>query len=281
MKKTICFILALCMFLSACSFAAQAEEPLNYVVLGDSIARGAGVYNSDKACYGRIVADTCGFGYTNLGIDGLRSWDLIELLGTDEFTGPVSGADVISLSIGGNDYLQQNLPRIILEVSMDNYKIIDDIENDFREYFAEIISIIRELNPDVVIIAQTLYNPRSDLLGKLYGIATARINRVILGYAEENPGEIEIVDTVPYLEGAPECIALDTIHPSAIGNVKLAGQVVLKLNELGLTDKMVPVVNTYGIDELPGMSYMISAVRDIILVYYTMLCDFLAILHIG
>lgn len=261
-KKIISVILCLCMILPF-TLAAHAEEPLNYLLLGDSIAQGFGVYNKDKACYGRIVADTNGYNYNNYGVNGLRTCDLIDQLAAPEVAEAVEEADIISLSIGGNDFLQQNLPRIAVEVLADNYKIVNDIKEIFAENFAVIIGTIKELNPDVVILVQTLYNPMKFVLGDFYGLATVRVNDAINEYLDENPDAFYLVDTAPVMENHPECVAVDTIHPSAVGNEAIARVILEKLCELGLGENTEPVVNAIGIDEIPFTSYIVKFFRGI------------------
>ena len=261
MKKVLCLLLAACL-LAACALPAFAADAKHYVVLGDSIAQGYGVYNREDAAYGKIVADTNGYTYANYGVNGLRSWDLIELLKQPDVAADVAKADIISLSIGGNDYLQQNLPRIFSDVSRGDYKIVNDIQNNFREYFAEIVDMLKAANPEVGLFVQTLYNPRFDALRDFYGLATERINAVITEYLDANPGAFYLVDTVPVMEGHPEYIAVDTIHPSAAGNEALARLVLRRLHEEGYGENTEPVVNKVGIDEIPFTSYLIKALRD-------------------
>ena len=261
-KKLMCILLAVSLLLS-CALPVLADDgKKNYVVLGDSIAQGYGVYNRDQAAYGRIVADTNGYDYANFGVNGLRSWDLIEQLKTDEVAAAMAKADIVSLSIGGNDYLQQDLPKIFTQVSQGNYKIVDDIQNNFREYFAGIISMLKAANPDVALFVQTLYNPRYDALREFYGLAVERINAVITEYLAENPDAFYLVDTVPVMEGHPEYIAVDTVHPSAVGNVELARLVLQRLYEEGYGENTEPVTNSVGIDEIPFSSYIVKAIRE-------------------
>ena len=265
MKKVIsllCCLVLLALAVSPC-FAVETEKG-SYVVLGDSIAQGFGIYNRDKASYGRIVADTIDYAYANYGVNGLRSWDLIELLAREDVARSVTDADIISLSIGGNDYLQQDLPKIAFRLMQGDEKILNDIEANYKEYFAEIINILRDLNPDAVILVQTLYNPMTGLLGKFYGQATGRVNRDILAYHEEYPDDVEIVDTRPAMEGKRECIAIDTIHPSAVGNVELAKVVLAKLADLGYSPTSEPVINCIGIDKLPFSSYILRWFYELI-----------------
>ena len=263
MKKIVSVCLAAAMLLACAPFAFASVSP-HYVVLGDSIAQGFGVYNREEAAYGRIVADTNGYTYANFGVNGLRSWDLIEQLKTPEVAENVARADIISLSIGGNDYLQQNLPKIFAQVSMGEYKIVNDIGESFRGYFAEIVAMLREANPDAALFVQTLYNPRFDALRDFYGLAVSRVNAVITGYLEEHPGAFYLVDTVPVMEGRPEYIAADTVHPSAVGNEALARLVLLRLYEEGFGENTEPVINRRGIDEVPFSSYLLKALRELL-----------------
>lgn len=269
MKKTICVLLSVLLAVAFTLPAFAADGAKNYVVLGDSIAQGSGLYNSDQAAYGRIVADTNGYNYANFGVNGLRSWDLIEQLKTDPVASAVAAADIVSLSIGGNDYLQQDLPKIFSDIARGDYKIINDIQNNFRGYFAEIISLLKAANPDVALFVQTLYNPQYGALRDAYGMATSRINEVITGYLAENPGAFYLVDTVPVMEGHPEYIAVDTIHPSAVGNVELARLVLQRLYEEGYGENTEPVTNAVGVDEIPFTSYIIKAIRD----FFTMIVN--------
>ena len=262
MKKIISVLLAAALAFACALPAFAANGAKHYVVLGDSIAQGSGVYNRDEACYGRIVANTNGYTYANYGVNGLRSWDLIELLGRGDVAADVAKADIISLSIGGNDYLQQDLPKLISQTAQGNYKIINDIQDNYREYFAEIIGMILESNPDVTLLVQTLYNPQYGALRDIYGMATSRINEVITDYLAENPGAFVLVDTVPVMEGHPEYTAADTIHPSAVGNEVLAKLILQTLYDLGLGENTKPAVNTRGIDEIPFISYILNALRQ-------------------
>lgn len=264
MKKTISVLMCVLLTAALCIPAiAGTGSKHHYVLLGDSIAQGYGIYNRDRACYGRIVADSIGATYANYGVDGLRSWDLIEMLKEDDVKKDVRKATIISLSIGGNDYLQQNLPRIAYEVLQDNYKIPDDIERDFIGYFAEIISMIRKLNPGAVLLVQTLYNPEFGALGDFYGIATERVNRNIRDYLKKHPKAFYLIDTCPVMENHPECIAADTIHPSAVGNVRLAKLILDFLYEKKIISSGEAVINKPGIDEIPFSSYVAAGIAGL------------------
>ena len=86
-KKLISVILCVLTVFSFTSLLAFAEsENLNYLVLGDSIAKGFGVKNSREASYGRIVANTNGYNYINRGFAGCTSEDLLENVKENEYS---------------------------------------------------------------------------------------------------------------------------------------------------------------------------------------------------
>ncbi|MCQ2463483.1 MAG: SGNH/GDSL hydrolase family protein [Clostridia bacterium] len=264
MKKVIALLIALIIAAGCVSVAFAADKPLNYVLLGDSIAWGAGVYNSDEACFGRIVANTNGYNYKNDAVNGFTTGSVLNHLKHEQIRKDVAAADIISLSIGGNNYLQQNLPRLLADYIIGKYDIIDDIEENMKKEFAEIIETVKALNPDVKILVNTLYNPRFDLLRDFYNVAVVRVNRTVKGYLNEHPGAYELIDVHSvFTFDHPEYIAADTIHPSAVGNEVIAGIVLDKLYEIGIeNERKQPVISKIGIDQIPFMSIVLKAVRD-------------------
>lgn len=266
-KKVTAFLLAvvLCFScLSVLAFAQETTKPLGYVVLGDSIAWGSGIRNSEEACYGKIVADTNGYTYSNYGVNGYTTTNLLNLLTENENArNDVKNADIISISIGGNDFLQQNLPVLITKTALGDYEILNDITEILNENFAEIIDIINELNGYGTIIVQTVYNPRTDFLRDIYGMAVERVNNCIYSYLEQNPGAYEILDVRPIFDGHKEYVAVDTIHPSAAGNIEIAKLLLQKLCDLGISSNTEPVLTTKGIDLIPFYSEIIQFFNQI------------------
>jgi len=266
MKKTVAIIISICILIAVLPMAfASAEERLNYLVLGDSIAQGYGVQNRDEAAYGRIVADTNGYEYTNYGHDGDRTTELLAKLKKDKYLTAVRNADIISLSIGGNNFMQEKprIPLLVSEAAVGYTRELDALENTLYNEFSEIIDIFYRENPDVVILVQTLYNTHTGVLGAIYDVAIPRVNRVVTTYLENNPGAYVIVDVAAKFEGHPEYVAVDTIHPSALGNVAIAECVLETLYELGLGENTVPVVNAEGEDEIPNWSKLLKKIMDI------------------
>lgn len=251
MKKAVSLILAVLMVFSVCAFSSAAKEPLNYVAVGDSIAFGAGVYNSTEACYAKIVADTNGYNYKNDSVSGFKSAQLLEYLKTnDETIEDISNADILTLSIGGNDFIQEKLPILIFKaLAFNDYSMFDDITDVFSGNFEKIIARIKEINPDCTILVQNIYNPRYDYAREVYAYGLGLVNNVFSDYLKENPGAYQIIDVCSAFDGRQDLIANDEVHPSAGGNVVIATLILNKLAELGLGTETEPVINVKGYEQ--------------------------------
>ena len=214
--------------------------------------RCAGYNNVDvEACYGRIVADTNGYNYTNYAVVATDSSDLLMRLNDYwSYQHAVEWADVISLSIGANDYLA-NPDAVSLTIGALfrlNYKQLDKIADGFYDNLCLIIDRITELNPDAVILLQRVYSVWYGFAANAFDAAASRCNSVIDKYAEEHPGRVVICDITPAMNGVHENLADDCVHPNAAGNVAIARIVLAQLKDLGLGTATEPVVNVQGID---------------------------------
>ncbi len=259
MKKLISVLLSLVLAFSLFGTTAFAEEePLNYVVLGDSIAFGAGMINTVEACYGKIVAETNGYNYVNHSIPGITSGVLYDLMQSDEVLESVKNADIISISIGGNNFLTNNILGLAFDCLVKkDLNSFDEIAGVFYEEFCEIMELINENNPDATVLMQTLYNPQDGAAGIVYAEGGNRLNEMIRKYDAEHPGEIVIVEVGTALNPDRNNFADDKIHPSAAGNYVIAVEILNVLNALGLGENTEPIVTTEGLDFKMPVSYAI------------------------
>ena len=254
MKKLIAILLSLVMIFAVFSICVYAEnEKPFYLVLGDSIAFGSGLTNSREACYGKIVADTNGYDYANHSIPGHTTTNLINRLNEETVISDLKKADIISISIGGNDFLMSNLIGLMFDsIVLDDHTEYDKIAEGFYTNFCKIVEIINSHNEDAVILMQTLYNPQSGYLRAPYQEGADRINAAIERYNTEYPGEIIIVDVGTALGDDMKNYADDEIHPSATGNKIIAETILKKLHELDLGSGSAPVIAEEGKDiEIP------------------------------
>jgi len=247
-KKGLSLLLILALALSCVAFASSAVgEGLHYVVLGDSIAAGSGLRNPGEANYGRIVANTNGYSYQNFGHNGDRTSSLLSKLDRGDVADAVRRADIISISIGGNDFFTNNAPGLFFAVTFGSFKRINSIASDMRRNFAGIIEKIKGYNSSAVILMQTLYNPT--IYPFRFGVAQAtdRVNSMIYDYLRDHPGAYHIVDVAGAFGADPTYICIDTIHPNAKGNEKIAKVTLQKLAELGLGSRTDPVIRVKGV----------------------------------
>lgn len=276
MKKLISVIMCIVLLAGSFAISVSAEEKLSYLVLGDSIAYASGVKNAQEACYGKIVADTNGYEYSNYAVPGHTTTNLINRLSDETVLEAVKNADIISISIGGNDFLMNNIVGLMFDSIVKNdYSKFDAIEESFYENFSRIIDIINENNADAVILMQTLYNPQSGYLRAPYQQGADRINSAIKRYAENNPGEIVIVDVATALGDAPENFAGDNIHPSVRGNEIIADVVLEKLCELKLGNATDAVISVKGQDvEIPMIFAEMFNIYGVIFHYISVVYNF-------
>lgn len=250
-KKPIAILLCFLLLSFSFTLLSFAEEPLHYVVLGDSIAKGTGLMNADKACYGKIVADTCGYSYANYGVDGHTTDDLLGRLAEENVRNDVTRANIISISIGGNDYRHSGLIGLLFDALVKkDYSKADRIAEKYYMNLCSIMGVINELNADAVILMQTMYNPQTGTIRPAYQQAADRINAAIARYDAEYPDDIVIVDVGTALGSDGKNYAADAMHPSARGNEIIAKLIVDILYSMNLTDKTELVINTTGMTNL-------------------------------
>jgi len=196
------------------------------VVLGDSIAAGEGASDPAKS-YARILAAEKGFKLANHAVPGHKSTDLLEILANDKAARKaIREADIINLSIGGNDLLASNVITLVLAlVFLNDSSGIDEYVEGFRVNFAKIIKEIRKLNKDALLVVQTQNNTMDGipLVGGAYDTAISKLNVVFFDYLKANPGAYKIADVYSFFKGhGVEFAHPDKLHPSDAGHAELA-----------------------------------------------------------
>ena len=267
MKKIVCILLSICLLAPVCMFPAGAESAADredtpvFLLMGDSIPDAYGIRNRDEACYGRIVADTNGYIYRNLGRTAMDSAELIDLIelyavwdrelhGWRNVSDYIAEADIICLSIGGNDFFDREDTAKLLAGSLFgvNRKELDAIADQYYENLCKIIDLYNSINPDAVILVQTLYCAWYGLAANANRACSKRVNKMIEKFDREHPDRIHICDVAPAMRFKPQNLADDCVHPNARGNVAIAEVVLQTLYDLGLGAETTPVVNVPGED---------------------------------
>lgn len=247
-KKLIAVILVTLLTAGSFSVMSFAATRKNYLLLGDSIAYGQGLANSQEACYGKIVADTNSYNYTNYAVSGSTSGVLLDYIDEDFVNAAVKKANIISISIGGNDFLTKNMPLLFIDALLGTDIQFNSIKETFASNFAAIIQKIKTLSPKAKILVQTVYNPNDTFVSDVYQKGVDVINGVIKDYLAANKGAFTVVDVCSAFAGHHEYIAADTIHPNKEGNLVIAKLTLKTLKTLKLGTTTTPVVKVEGID---------------------------------
>lgn len=222
-----------------------------YVALGDSICRGYGLADPQAECYSSLIGSDYGCTVYNYGVDGQTSGELLDMLMSGEAE-MIGSATVISISTGANNLLQPAYPLLgslyqsfgkpdasIPDIS----GVVADMDNGLKELaedIPEIISYIRSVNPDAVIIFQTVYNPYAEFdvftfdsggvsvpFSAFAGSCVSRINSLITDSAE-SCGYIVCDVYAGFSAAESDCVNADPVggsidpHPNAYGHRLIA-----------------------------------------------------------
>ena len=202
MKKKVIAALLVIALLACCVAALAAcnknegERKTEIVYLGDSIAEdilGASPLGlRHEYAYANVIGRRNDLTYYNHSVSGHLTKDLRAILENEDLDYDrarglllhVSEADIIHISILGNDVLQDRMDgafetepvtmhNIILEAAEDEYTSIDRVLNGDTvggvttagsvENIKAIVDALRRLNPDALIIFQSVYNPIMDV----------------------------------------------------------------------------------------------------------------------
>ena len=272
-------MLACCVAVLAACNDDKAVEKTEIVYLGDSIAEGilgaSPLGLRHEYAYANVLGRRNDLTYYNHSVSGHLTKDLRAILENEDLDYDmarglllhVSEADIIHVSILGNDLLQSmNMNAVVLEAAQDKYDIINGIAATASANIAVIVDRLKELNPDALIIFQNVYNPLSEkstlvdgptraTLSAKYRIEEGdlrelgsgildRLNGVLDNYIKEHPDAFVIADARSEFDRIFEedyergkgLIYPDYIHPSNEGHAVLADLTQGILEERGLVD---------------------------------------------
>lgn len=241
MKKLISLILALTLIFSL-AVTASATESTDFVVLGDSIAHGHGLEDKENYAYGALIAKANGYNYANHSHDGDTSFDLNNRLERSDVIADLKKAEIIAISIGGNNFLRGGFVEMILKGIFGDYRMFDEVAAEFYDNFNTAIDKIRAINPHAEIFIQTVYNPRNDAFKGVYQQALDRLNKYIVQAAAERG--LTVIDIEKAFEGhAGEYIQGDVIHPNERGHYNIALEYLKVLKDMGLGTADKPLID--------------------------------------
>lgn len=283
-KKAVAALLCLIIVAGAVVLFAGCEEEKeqkSIVFLGDSIAEAvlgpSPLSAREDYGYYAVVSRRNGYLYYNRAVSGHKTSNMLEYISREDDSAymtvsRIKEADIIHVSILGNDMLQTNVGELLLEMVKEEKGLIDGapvrekILASSRENFAAIVAKLKEYNPDAVLMFQSVYNPvypestlvnastRAELAALGYtaddyrtlgGRLIDKLNGVMRDYLADNPDSFHIIDAYEAFgaisdedeERGRRLIYPDWIHPSNEGHAVMADLIQDKLEELGLADK--------------------------------------------
>jgi len=204
--------------------ATKQRNALNLVLMGDSIARGAGdetgkgfstylpEYLKNQTSEEIVVH--------NAGIDGLQSDGLLEILKGGTLKPAIVDADLLLLSIGGNDL--RRIRRLSDAAKEDAFQAT------FARYVTTLTSImktIRRDNTDALIIFIGLYNPIPQSSSREDGRLLIAWDEGTQKVIEEDAMAIFIPTYDLFKLQTAKYIAPDALHPNAAGYQAIANRI--------------------------------------------------------
>jgi lysophospholipase L1-like esterase len=227
------------------------KEDITIVALGDSLTKGTGDLSGDGGYVGKSEKKLAALfkkpvHVVNQGIDGYRADDLLGKLDEPNIQSLLQSADIIMLTIGGNDlnHAADN-PIDVTETKIKatpqpsqspnnaadiNYPEIKKNLSALEEKLANILTKIAQLNPNAKIVYVGLYNP-------YYAQDTTREGTAIL--QEWNLKATQVANAYPNMVVVPtfdlfqfeikKYLSLDEFHPNELGYERIAERVVQAL----------------------------------------------------
>ena len=203
------------------------RDGFNIVVLGDSLARGTG--DENRLGYSGFIRETLkqsrdDVNYDNFAIDGLVSRGLLELINRENVKGHLEAADIILLSIGGNDLRTLPIQQAINPLDFNRVK------GEFLANLEVILDTINSLNPSAHVALTGLYNPYQSMVLENLALLhqwNFETQKVVEQYP--NMVFIPVVDLFKY---NPEFVSIDRLHPNSVGYQAMAQRHLQTLREI-------------------------------------------------
>lgn len=216
---------------STYSAGEQADSnTIRITTLGDSLARGygdeeGGGFAGAVAAGLQTAAPAKKIQLNNVAVDGYKIADLNAQLKQPDVLAKVKAADVLLLSIGGNDLYQSG--RTLLNLDM---REIEQIRNDFREQYRTALANIRELNPNAPLYMIGLYNPFSELSNAAQTNPIIRAWNELVGELLATDQKATFVPTFDFYQYDPQALLhTDQFHPNRQGYQKMAERILSTL----------------------------------------------------
>ena len=211
-----------------------SKDGFRIVALGDSLSRGTGDMEG-KGGYVGLVFEHLKQNTNqdvllqNLAINGLTSKQLAEITKQTEVQRQIKGADLILMTIGGNDLFRGG--QTLLE--MDEQEI-ESFKKQYLNNLNQIFTEIKQINSDAFIFVSGLYNPfiafpNSELTSQVVMDWNYQSAREIAKY----PKAVFVPTYDIFQLSTKDYLADDQFHPNTEGYQKMADRIASLITWVG------------------------------------------------
>ena len=103
-KRVLSILLTIILMTGLMPTATLANAPINILAMGDSITTGYGLANAETECFTALLGDN--YTVTNKALNGNTVTGIAMQLQTGAIhTQTIAAADVITITVGGNDIM--------------------------------------------------------------------------------------------------------------------------------------------------------------------------------
>ncbi|HZH60388.1 MAG TPA: SGNH/GDSL hydrolase family protein [Metabacillus sp.] len=230
----------------------QKEEPseafipktMKLVALGDSLTKGIGDGTEQGGYVGRVTDmleqedEIKEVQVDNFGIKGHKTTNLQKRLKEEEVVQALKEADIIVMTIGGNDIMNVVRQNIF---SLD-FEPFREEQINFESRLNDIFTTIRSLNSSAPIIFVGLYNPFKFMLPNL-----TEINQIIdewnnaskLMITSDENGVFVPVDDIFSSQMDHRLLYKDEFHPNESGYTLMADRIYQAMTDADIPMKFV------------------------------------------
>jgi len=281
--------------------SVNAADNFDILVLGDSISARYGMTGSDY-CFQDYLRDCTGAtSVKDCAVSGANTADLLTFVQDSANKTAIANAEMIVISIGGNDLLNpireyiaknvgtdtQSIKDYVMDVAKQGESAAQDLmfkftsllrpaRNAAAENLEAINNTLRSLNSNAKIVFQTVYNPleraSAEYKGKDYTNEYQYLTNYIRGQLKQFNGKISALSNIIV---ADVCAAFRTdgwiftfsetndIHPNALGHALIAGTILDSAGYENATCKQFKTVLHSKKTEKPF--YLIESARKVLL----------------
>lgn len=195
------------------------------VILGDSI--GSGIGDEEKSGIGERyldLIDNDNVTVSNLAVSGYTSNQLVELIENGENDSIISEAELIIISIGGND-----LNRLAFQRNLDLPTAFEETLENYTVNLQTMASELSELNPEAELALIGLYNPYKEIVPEITSYLL-EWNEETQTVVESNPNFSYIPTYDLFENNLNDYLYVDYFHPNEEGYQVIANQIYEILN---------------------------------------------------